>query len=317
MNLQEKTEIINALQYDLRAEYLVSSLLDNEMSRNDVLVFFDGILKRKWSSDVNKAEAEVFENGMEALCLHLNRAGIYDTLPEALFHANAETHNASGEEMAKESLKLRLEEKEIRSFFRPFENELFMQNVHVALEETREWKSLCSDFLQGLIPDFWKIDPRIPFRYAYPFVRFLPMAYQLVGRYNLTAQCLELILGEKVKMELHNNEKESNGKAEEDFQTEKGTLGDCKLGTNLITGETVSGCIGKLKVYIGPLKKTRPNDFLPDRPVDLMLASFYGYFVPVDLEVETKILAPEVHGPFILKHEDQPGEAFLGYNTVL
>ncbi len=317
MNLQEKSETINALLIDLSAEYLVSCLLDEGMSRTDIMIFFDGVLKRKWSADINRAEVEVFENGKEALCLHLNRAGIYDTLPEALFHQFPEPRIASGEDMAKESMKLRLEEKNIRSFFRPFENEIFMQKVYLTLKETREWESLYADFLHGLIPDFWNIDKKIPPRYALRLIRFLPLAFKIAGRYSLTARCLGQILGEEVKMEVQYDENENNGKLKEEYPVRGGFLGKSKLGTDLVVGHTVSGFIGKLVVTIGPLRKTRPEDFFPGGPVDLLLASFYGYFVPVELDVETKIRVPEEHKLVALKPENEPGEAFLGYNTVL
>ena len=317
MNLEGKSETINALLYDLRAEYLVSCLLAEGISRDDIMVLFEGALKRKWTTDISHAEVESFENGKEALSIHLNRAGIYDSLPEALFHRFSDNRNATGGEMTKESMKLRLEEKKIRSFFRPFENELFMQNVYLALKETQEWQCLYSDFLNDLIPGFWKIDKKIPSAYVSRLIHFLPFAHQLAGRFDLTAQCLGQILWEDVSIELYYEGDEKNGYRKEGRPLAEGCLGKSKLGTDLIMGQAVSGFVGKLKVRIGPLKETKPKDFFPDGPAALLLRCFYGYFIPVELDVETKLLVKEEQRMFALSRENRPGEAYLSYNTVL
>ncbi len=157
MNRKESAAHINALPFDMKAEFLVLNLLGQGATVNDLLMAFDGDLKRKWSTDVGSAEVESFENGDETLTVHLNRMGIYDQLPEALFHDYPDKRNASGEEMAKDSMKLKAEEKQIRQFFRPLENELFYQNVRVAGKEQSMIKEFYFAFINGLIPGFWKL----------------------------------------------------------------------------------------------------------------------------------------------------------------
>ncbi len=132
MNLQEKSQQINELLLDLTAEYIAVGLYNEGISKRDILAIFEGDLKRKWSTDLDRAEVESFESGKEALSIFLNRTGVYDSLPEALFHRFSDSRNATGEDMAKESMQLKNEEKQIRKFFRPFENEIFLQRAEVA-----------------------------------------------------------------------------------------------------------------------------------------------------------------------------------------
>ena len=85
MNLQGKSNQINELLNDLKAEYLGACLLREGLSKRNILAIFDGDLKRRWSTDISNAEVESAESENEVLCIHLNRSGIYDLLPESLF----------------------------------------------------------------------------------------------------------------------------------------------------------------------------------------------------------------------------------------
>ncbi|MFW5822024.1 MAG: type VI secretion system baseplate subunit TssG [Tangfeifania sp.] len=317
MNLERKSERINSLLLDLRAEYLVSTLLEEGMKPNEILVSFNGVLKRNWSHDISHAVVEEFQNGKDALGIHLNRPGVYDALPEALFHRFLGSTNISGSEMAKQSMKLRAEEKQVRAFFRPFENEVFLQSAMVANVENQEIGSLHSDFLDALSPGFWKIKEKIPKKYLSALIRFLPFVHRICGNYVMTAQCLGKILGEKVEIRLKFDEgqKEKKEKANSEFSA--GKLGSSKLGADLIVGEKASGFLGELVMEIGPLQNSKPEDYFPNGPADRFLNCFEGFFIPVELDVGRKIVIQKEQKSFTLRDEHQETISYLGYNTVL
>jgi hypothetical protein len=307
--------MINALLYDLRAEYLIAGMLAGGIPVRDIMVSFDGNLKRKWSSDISYAEVEKYENGEETINIHLNRSGIYDALPEALFHEFIDNRNATGEDMAKESMKLKAVEKDARLFFRPFENEIFLHSVFVALKESQEFKSLYSGLLNGLISDFWQTD-NIPSGYSVTLCKYLPLTNKIAGDYEMTAQCLESILDEKVTISLSHDEDITNS---DDIDLNSATmkLGNVRLGYDMIPGRKVTGFIGKLIVTIGPVMNTNIADFFDKGRAGLLLKSFYSYFIPVELDVETKILPEESKRNFILGVGKEYENSYLGYNTVI
>ncbi len=317
MNLERKSEKINSLLIDLRAEYLVSSLLEEGMKPHEIFVALDGVLKRKWSTDISYGAIEEFQNGKEALSIHLNRPGIYDALPEALFHHFRASSKVSGDEMAKQSMKLKTEEKQIRAFFRPFENEVFLQNAKVAGLENQELSRLHSDFLNALSPGFWKIDRNIPQKYLSALIRFLPFAQRFTGNYELTGQCLGEILGEKVDINLLKKEEKQNNKKQTANSYSFGKLGQSKLGADLIAGQKASGFLGKLVVEIGPLKNSNPEDYFSGGPVDRLLNCFAGYFFPIELDEERKILISKEQKAFFLGEQEDKMKSHLGYNTVI
>lgn len=317
MNLQEKSQRINDMLFDLTAEYLAVCLYNESVSKRDILAMYEGDLKRKWSTDVDRAETEGFQGGKEALSIYLNRAGIYDSLPEALFHRFSDSRNATGNDMAKQSMLLKNEEKQVRNFFRPFENEIFLQRTEVALNENELFKSLYSDFLNELIPGFWNIDERIPASYVSKLIRFLPLANKIAGNLELTAQCLQKILSEKVNIELRNEERVLGDLEKPGLDFNGGRLGMSKLGADLVMGQNPTGFIGRLLFKIGPLENTDPKDFFINGPADLLLNCFFGYFLPAEFDVELKLVSDKETRKFSLEGDQTAAKSFLGYNTAL
>jgi hypothetical protein len=316
MNLQKKSVYINEMLYDIRAEYVVSCLLKIGLSQDDLLAVFDGPSKRKWSSDIDRCEVEGFENGDESLGLHLNRAGVYDSLPEALFHPFPENRNAGGAELAKDSMKLRMEEKRARMFFRIFENEIFWQGVQATVNEDLELENLYADYLNGLIPGFWNLDKNIPLEYAGKLVKYLPYAHLITGNYRLTALCLEDILREKISMDPDASELDEPVEKEPPTKTKTGVLGRSQLGKDFIPGHKTAGFVCRLTVKIGPLENTSPIEFYKEGYMNSLLKSFFSYFLPVEVDVETKIVASDRKKAFLLGSEKEK-EVLIGYNAVL
>jgi hypothetical protein len=317
MNLQEKSRRINEMVLDLTAEYLAVCLFQEGISKRDILAIYEGDLKRKWSADVDRAEVETFEGGKHALTICLNRTGIYDSLPEALFHRFNDNRNATGEDMAKDSMLLKTEEKQVRKFFRPFENEIFLQRTEVANNENEVFKNLYSDFLHQLIPGFWNVDERIPDYYVSKLIRFLPFANRVAGNLELTAQCLEKIISEKVTIDLKNEEKNVLESEISPPDFEGGKLGKSKLGSDLIMGQNPAGFVGRLLIKIGPLQNTNPKDFFSNGPAGLLLKCFFGYFVPAELDIEFKLIPENEKRKFFIDDSQETAQSFLGYNTAL
>ncbi len=317
MNLFEKSNQINESLYDLKAEYLAACILREGISRTNILATFDGDLKRRYSTDISKTEVENNKRGSEDICIYLNRFGIYDLLPESLFHSFSNNRNASGHDMAKESIQLKAEEKRIRSFFQVFDNEIFLQRTQVAMVESEMLENIYSNFLNGLAPGFWKMDERIPLKYISKLVYYIPFAQEITGDTELTALCLENILDEKVTIEISNKENTGDDSGSLFSEVDGGRLGKSKLGLDLIMGQNASGFIGKIIFKIGPLKNIEPKDFFVNGSIYHLLQSFYNYFIPFELDVETKLIMPEDKLGFSLSPDSESDVSFLGYNTSL
>ena len=52
----------------------------------------------------------------------------------------------------------------------------------------------------AIIPYFWKTDNNLPEDYVIRLKKIMPLVHRITGDLTLTAQCLEFILKEKVKI---------------------------------------------------------------------------------------------------------------------
>lgn len=318
MKLHEKTGYLNNLLVDLRAEYLVSCLLDEGLKQNRIYAVFEGILKRRWTTDIDFVELVTFEDNAETLSLHLNRPGIYDALPEALFHEAEENRNATGDEMAKESMRLNNEEKQARQFFNPFENEIFNQNVLLTKKENQKHHDLLRDALSGLSPNFWKINQSIPEDYSSKLISLLPYVSEIVGNCTLTAEALTFILQESVTVELEFTEGKSKGSENSKSTDNTGKLGMGVLGKDLIMGNACGGFIGRMLFKIGPLQNTLPSEYRVSGKISVLLDTFMGFFTPMEYDVDTQLILDEESKSFALGDGQGEGElSYLGFNAVL
>lgn len=314
MIFEDKLEQINDLQLDIKAEFIVSCMLSEGIDPNNISLAFDGILKRKWAKDIDYSEIETFENNKKALSIHLNRAGIYDTLPEALFHATNDSKHLSGEEMAKDSLRLKTEEKQARKFFRPFENEIFLQGVRLANSETNLNNSILTDSLNGLIPGFWKIDEKIPNKYQTKLIKLLPYASTFIGNFELIAEALSFIIDEEVKITVDYEDKKNTSIDKNQHTT---SLGEGLLGSDFIVGSSLTGFSALMSIQIGPLQNTQATDFYDNKPADLLLKTFINYFTPAEYDVETKLILNDTEKHFKISSNKDETNATLGINTII
>jgi hypothetical protein len=312
--LGEISEYINQLSFDLKAEMLLAILVEQRIRTEEILAVFDGQLRRAWSRDVSRSTVDRLESGNQMLCLHLNRDGIYDTLPEALFHSSSGFEDQSAKEMAKDSMKIRNEEKEARKFFQPFENEIFLQRVHLAMTENKLFERIYSDLLTGVIPDLWKTDNDFPEIFVTRLKKMLPLINQVAGDLPLTAQCLECIIDERVEVNCENNPDEGAETFDSIFS---GILGKSTLGIDTVSGERVSNIVSNLIFSIGPITDNETGNLVREGRMDGFVNCYYSYFVPFEYEVKTEYIFGTEQGKFMLYDDADKEASYLGYNSVI
>ena len=313
-DLRETADFINKLSNDLRAEILLSQILDRNIDPGEILVALDGQLKRRYSKDKDHARVDEFESGERSLVIHLNRDGLYDALPEALFHKFSDASLIGGDEMAKDSMRLRSEEKEARSFFLPFESQIMMQRARLAQKEDNLIKKIYSRQLQGLLPGFWNIDRDIPRGYYDRLVRLIPMAHKIVGEKDLTVDAFEYILQEKVSIDIAEM---SYGNGSEMKVERVSGLGEDCLGIDMICGKSPELSGRSAIITVGPLRGIDISDLIGNNWLNKLMENMCGYFIPLEMQFRTNLIPAEATGEFLFPSEDSESKAYLGFNTVL
>ncbi len=307
--LQKITSIINDLREDIKAEAIIADIIDNGVKDYEVVVQMNGGFKRRFKRDLSYSEVKQLNNGEDVLSVFLNRDGIYDTLPEGLFHEPpAETSNR-GSEMAHQSKKQKNEEKQARRFFMPFENELFLQRVAIELEERSILKHYSESLFDEIYPQFWNLDKSLPEKFVSRMILILHFAHKIVGFPDRIARILEIILEEQVTVTKSWGEYGTDSNANLLSVLGQGKLGvDFVLSRDKVWGPT-------LKFEIGPLKNTSLENYLDKGSIAYFLECFYKFFVPMEYTAISTINIPKEATSFAL--EDDRSTTILGYNTAI
>jgi len=305
-NLGKIVSSVKNLHYDIKGEAIIADILESGIHLSDIVIIPTGTFKRGYKKDISKAEVSKLNNGELVLLLFITRDGLYDTLPEGLFHNQSTESVNRGNEMANESKKLKAQEKAARNFFLPLENELLFQRVMLELEERQILKRFNENMFDDIMPGFWKLDKTLPSKFLARMVLMLHFAYKIVGNIEMTARTLEVILDEKVQVET--NHSVIGYKA---VNPQLASLGNCLLGVDSVLGQNAGIC-PSIKFIIGPLKGSSLLDYIEGGSIRCFLDCFYGFFIPLELVVLTSITVDQEKMGLTLNDA-----TILGYNTAI
>ncbi len=288
-NIEKIKEKIDTLPYDLRVETILACLFEEEdLTSDKLLISKESQFKRSYSKDVLKSEIVDFDyDTNQLLRVSISRDGIYDVLPEAYFHyPKYNKPKKSIEEMTGEYRKQKQEEEEARKFFLPFENELFYHALKTERLEKDFFLELNGSKPFDFFYDFWGIDRSLPSLLIAKFIRLLPYAYKIVSNLPLTVDCLQYLLKEKVEvLEI--------GYKEQSESEQTSTLGDSRLGLDLIAGSNYVDYSLYLEFKIGPLKSSLFSEYIHEGDYKRFLDIFFEYFLPMEIDYKVTLLLPE------------------------
>ena len=298
------SELISVYE-NLKAEVLIAEIQEkSELTIDDFVVANKSTFSRPYRRDIISVDNLINEN---KITFNLSRNGIYDTLPEGLFHIPKGNQDANAYIARRKVVKE--EEQDARAFFAPFENEFFYQRLNV---ENRE-RDLLDDFYNlndDFLIDFWKIDRQFPEEYILKLIKLIPFSHEIAGNFELTRLCLEEILGDKVSFKRkYESETTAHPKNEKNSRKKEFQLGvDSVLTTQ--KNEVLSPV---LEVSIGPISEKKINNYIKKEGVLKFINTFYDYFVPMEIDVRTKFIVSNEEG-FLL---DDSNGVIMGISTEI
>lgn len=295
---------------DIRVEVMVANWLENQRATMDsILIKPVGTFLRPYNRDVITVEpAEASHK--DKVVVQISREGIYDMLPEGLFHeARQKRHRSTGEAI-EETRRYAREERDARHFFLPLEQEFYRQRFWIESTELKFWLHSRQPDNIKLLMRFWQLDPAdFTQEQSTILVSLLPQLHHIVGDMPLTAQCLEAILHEKVRITT------TQDKQVEIDGSLLSVLGEAVLGEDATLGTSWLNDDTSVLVEIGPIKRNNLSGFLYGGHNDNALQILYSYLFQAELEVETTVQVLPEEADFILSHADTVSH--LGYSTVL
>lgn len=298
--LQAIHDELNDINFSMKAEVLVAKIEDKATIDHDaIMVSNKSAFNRSYRNDVLNVTLDFYEDGREVLNLGLARNGIYDLLPEGVFHSVDAKHISESYKVQRDLQKK--EENEARLLFAPLEDALFRSRVEVEKKENqilRDFSNLEDEFLMN----FWKIDTSLPKKLAVKLLRLLPYAHQISGDLELTFQCLRTILGVEV----------SYKKGYESIHFQQNHYSETRLGVDFVLQQdTLTLNQPTLQIIIQPQSKKQCAQFIEGQSLKQFLRVFYEYFIPFEYHIKTEVQAKEADA-FIL---GSTFDAYLGIAT--
>lgn len=308
IDIEKLFEELSGHRYDIRAEALIGQVLQ-QAGAGDIVAINDGRFFREYRKDLYGIDRIEDSWKQQLLQLHLSRTGLYDLLPEGLFHqpVGESNRNDAAGNMAAYSRRDKKKEAAARKFFQPLENSFFLQRVQLEKEEMRLLAGIDSGLLADYFFHFWGFPEGLNRNSGVLLVLLLPYAHVIAGNLDLMQSCLQILLQEQV---IIRQVAPSMSYANE----QEGGLGEQALGNDMVCGNQFWEDHTCLQYDIGPLQHSFPSEYVQGGENDLVLEVFNNYFAPVEADITINI---EVDREKALIRLDEESSPILGYSSML
>lgn len=296
--------------YDIKAELQLLQAADKGLKPDDFMISCNQLFRRGYSRDIVSADI-VDDRNQNVVELHLSRSGIYDHLPEGLFFQQVSRGNrpVTVADMTMDYKENKKREEEIRRFFLPFEHDFFLQRMNVEAEENELLLGMQSGMLNDYFYRFWNLPDAVPPEFIGQFILLLPYAYMIAGNFELTAQCLQLLLNEDIKII-----RKTALTCEAAQLAPPPVLGEALLGLDMVCGNQFWEGDPSVEVQIGPLLYSKVADYLEGGNRHILMETFNRFFMPAGLHITISVQLPVEKMNMTLLDEDAP---VLGYSSFL
>jgi type VI secretion system protein ImpH len=250
--IEKFNELLHQMQSDIRLEVLLTDLVVDSLSLDDILIVSNSLFKRSYHHDIEKTvEVEYGSSKKKKLSIVVNREGMYDHLPEDLFHQPSDSNNYFDKERIIQEIKIQNElEKASRLFFLPFENEFYRQRVKLESEERKFLFETNSSLSGELFSDLWDLPDFLDDFQKSKLGVLMPVLNKIVGDLEMISFIMESITGDALEIK-HSS------------PTRTLLLDEPRLG------KMVMGVDGILAGKIGDLKSSLTIRIFLERPEDL------------------------------------------------
>ncbi|MCW3109213.1 MAG: type secretion system baseplate subunit TssG [Segetibacter sp.] len=276
---------LNGITTDFKAEVIAAEMIENNTPADRVLIVPIGAMNRPQNKDIDSVLSEVSEyDNKEYILIRTHKEGLYDKLPEGLFHNPISYSGDKTEQQVIEGIKRhRIEEKAARMFFLPFDTALFNARVQIALYENQLDKKFHNNQLINIFSPHWPIFKHLNVLQSNIFLQFLPVIHSIRDDWKAIETLFELIFLIPAHIKLRTMTKQDD--------TQKNTpvtsaIGAGSLGIDLTTGSVLDGGgFSEIVITFGPLSAAQVNNFIGNQQQEKVVLMLCDYLLPADLDI--------------------------------
>ena len=308
-------QFTNTLDSDFKLEVVVASLIEEGYDPELIQILRDGIERRQVSKDIEEVYTKYNNDDFrEYLHIHTNREGVYDILPENIFHKSIykQTYKDAEYDVEKalDQIKIHREQEFFaRRFFQVFEQVIDHTLVEINQTEIKYDRTSTNREFTNLFVQYWPVLKRLEHRQAVAFMYVMPLLSRIRLNLDEIGESLSFILDVPVKIE---KIKLPAKKADSLFESR---LGDARLGVDLVLGNTFDDGISDLKITIGYLSTNRMRGFLETAPERIVLDMLLEIFIPDETYAVIEFKIDPEDSKFILS--DDTHTTYLGINSFI
>lgn len=309
-----KNNLADRYNADYKAEVIAAELVENGFPAEQVIIVRSGPLKRPYSKDADTIAQEVLDyDHKEYSMVKTPKEGLYDMLPEGLFHLPTSHKSAKTEKEIIDSIKKRREEeRNARRFFLPFEAAINHLSVQMVLYENVLDKRSQYDELIKIFSPHWRIFEYLDSRQANIFIHILPIIHDIRDEHTIIESIFELIFLLPVHITV---------RRQLSLQPDKAiisVLAERRLGVDFTTGnDTYDDGDDEILITIGSMDKAQFQQFMPGGTGSKILGLLCDYLLPVDMDITTEYELYEADKTTRLADERNELKSILGVDTYL
>ena len=281
INEETISEILLDIPLDLRAEVVVSDLVRKGLDPNELFIQPLGLFKRKFSKDIANVESVEFGNSKPVMVMKIHREGLYDVLPQSIFHFGAKKPKAfkTVSTMVQETRQRVEEEARARSYFFAYELEFFKHRLTIELQEQKLLETISYTMDDEKILSYWDLPEFMDQRQEGILFYLLPIIHKIRGSVPLMEEAYSTILKTKVKIK-----KEAFGNPGNKTGLNMNVLGKMDLSVNSIIGDSNYTIFDCLRIEVGPIRSNTIFEFLPGGNSRKILDHLNSLFIPFTVE---------------------------------
>ncbi|MBL0104967.1 MAG: hypothetical protein IPP51_15120 [Bacteroidetes bacterium] len=279
-------QILSSIPFDLRAEVVVADLVKSGINLDELFVKPVGIFKRKFGkdiADINYAESHF---GEQYMIMSVNREGLYDILPQTLFHNPARKPKPfkSASEMVRE-VKVRVEEEQnARNFFFAYEAEFFRQRIALEWQERKILDTITYTMNDDTFLRYWELPGFFDGRQKGILFYLLPVFHKIRNNLSLIQETYKTILKNDVSLK-------NIGLNPELINTESipSVLGKARLATDSVLGTKTPMIFETIEIEVKNIPADKVCDYLPGGINRKIIKHLNSLFIPTHIETNLKI----------------------------
>jgi len=299
---------------DFKAEVIAAELVDHGINTDNILILMLGAMKRTYSKDVQSIEEESSEyDHKEYVLVKTPKEGIYDMLPQGLFHHPTVSGPGKTEEEILNAVKRRKkEESDARKFFLPFEATINFLRMQMSMYENRLDKRSHHNDLVNIFSARWEIFNYLDARQANIFLHLIPIIHNLREDLPAIEKIMEMMLLVPVSVIL---QVQLPLYPAEPIMS---IMGESMLGVDLTTGNVIyEEGVDEILIKIGPVDNEAFHKFLPGGINGHMLTLLKDHLLPAHLDVITEFVRGDKYKVTRLADEISDYNSVLGADTYL